>query len=88
MNVDEDNFNRALALQLRLLREGAQLSQADLAERLGLHRNTIFKWEQGEGQIPTIVFLRLCALLDANAGKVLQTILATKGKFSHERKTG
>jgi transcriptional regulator with XRE-family HTH domain len=76
--MNDSEFNFALALQLKLLREQAQMSQEQLADKLSLHRNTIWKWERGEGQMPTITFLRLCALLDVNAGKVIDRILHTK----------
>lgn len=74
----EQEFTEALALTLRGLRERAQLSQVELAEMTGLHRNTIWKWERGEGQMPTIAFLRLCVALDADAGEVLKRILHNK----------
>ena len=71
----QEQFTIALAVQMKLLRERAELSQEKLADKLGLHRNTIIKWERGEGLMPTIVFLRLCAVLDADAGKVLKQII-------------
>jgi transcriptional regulator with XRE-family HTH domain len=76
--MTNEEFTVALAVQMKLLRERAQLSQVELADLLGLHRNTIWKWERGEGQMPTIVFLRLCIVLDADAGKVLKQIIHSK----------
>lgn len=76
--MTQQDFTEALAQTLRGLRERAQLSQASLAEKTGLHRNTILKWERGEGQMPTIAFLRLCVALDADAGEVLKRILHSK----------
>jgi transcriptional regulator with XRE-family HTH domain len=75
MEADTEQFTLALALQIKLLRETRGLSQEELADKLGLHRNTIWKWERGEGQMPTIVFLRLCATLNADAGKILKQII-------------
>jgi transcriptional regulator with XRE-family HTH domain len=77
MEPETEHFTIALAVQIRILREHARLSQEELADKLGLHRNTIWKWERGEGQMPTIVFLRLCATLDADAGQVLERIIHT-----------
>ena len=72
------DFSLALALQLRLHREHAQMSQQQLAESMNVHRNTIFKWERGEGQMPTIAFLRFCVVVKADAGEVLKRILIDK----------
>lgn len=37
-----------VALTLRYLRESARLTQADLADRIGVNRVTILRWEAGQ----------------------------------------
>jgi len=67
-------FNSRLAVQLRTLREQAGLTQGQLAERVGVHRNTVYNWENGAG-LPTALFLRVCAALDIRAGRILEKVL-------------
>lgn len=74
---DAAELNTALAFQLRMLRERAGMSQDELAGRLGVHRNTVYNWERGAG-LGTVLFLRICTALDADAGAVLEKVLHTK----------
>ena len=76
------DLNSALALQLKTLRERAQLTQGQLAELVGVHRNTVYNWESGAG-LPTALFLRVCKALDVRAGRILDVHLTPpKGKTS------
>lgn len=59
-----------LGHKLRALRRAAGLSQHELAEKTNLSRNTIYRYEAGS-DIPALVFARICAALDANAGEIL-----------------
>ena len=72
--MNKPDLNFALALQLKLLRTGAGLSQDELAARLGVHRNSVYNWERGMG-LQTSLFVKLCKELDADAGQVLKQIL-------------
>lgn len=40
------------ATTIRAIRESMALSQADLAERLGVHRQTVSQWERGVNRPP------------------------------------
>lgn len=60
--------NYALGAHFVLLRNRAKLTQVELAERLGVHRRTVQKWESGESY-PTAERLKalLALLLDLGA---------------------
>ena len=56
--------------QLRELRRQAGLSQQELADKAGLSRNTIYRYEAGS-DAPALALVRICAALNADAGEVL-----------------
>lgn len=60
MNLNNRHFLRDLGLRLREYRLARNLTQADLAEKCGLHRTFIGSCERGERNI-SIVNLRLLA---------------------------
>ena len=68
MNLQERQFLRDLGFRLRELRQERKLTQAELAEKCGLHRTFIGSVERGERNL-SILNLRLIA-------KVLRTPLA------------
>ena len=45
--------------QLKEIREKLGLSQTELAERLRVARNTVWRWEQGKRHIPEFLDLAL-----------------------------
>lgn len=49
-----------------------QMSQDDLANRLGVTRKTLYNWEQ-KGKIPTSEVLKMAELFDCTADYLLQT---------------
>lgn len=48
---------------LKALRTKRGWTQHDLAERIGVDRNTVARWEQGVHPIPTMVE-KLCRMMD------------------------
>jgi transcriptional regulator with XRE-family HTH domain len=60
MNLDERNFLRELGRRLRGRREDRGWTQAELADRCGLHRTFIGSVERGERNV-SILNLRLLA---------------------------
>jgi transcriptional regulator with XRE-family HTH domain len=45
--VEESSWREAFAARLRGLRSGAQLTQLELAERAGLHQQSVWSYEVG-----------------------------------------
>ena len=60
MNLDDKKFLQHLGFRLRDLRQAKNLTQADLAEKCGLHRTFVGSVERGERNV-SILNLRLIA---------------------------
>lgn len=52
-----------LGQELRSIREGAGVSQGDLAKRIGKSRFTVNKYEQGETAPPVETLAKICEIL-------------------------
>ena len=73
----------AFADKLQKLRKAKRLSQEDLAERCGVTRQSVSKWETGLGYPETEKLLMLCDLLEVNLDYLLRDI---KEKHNEENK--
>lgn len=58
--------------KLQSLRKGKGFSQEDLAEKCGITRQSVSKWETGHGYPETEKLLLLCDLLDVNLDDLLR----------------
>lgn len=82
-----DAINSPLASRIRSLREGADLSQGELAQRLFVSRQTVINWEMGR-TLPDIESLKL---LSQAFGITLDALLDERAEAylcqtEHERK--
>lgn len=62
----EAAFNEMLGRNVWRKREQRGLSRATLAAEVGVHRNTIERWELGEGEIGLWMLLRIADKLNVN----------------------
>lgn len=58
--------------RLRELREDHDLTQAQLAARLGMKQPQYFRYEQGYRDLPTDILIRLADLYDTSADYLLE----------------
>ena len=65
MNLEEVQFLRDLGFRLRELRQERKLTQAQLAERCGLHRTFIGSVERGERNAAVLSLRRIVRALRA-----------------------
>jgi transcriptional regulator with XRE-family HTH domain len=72
-NEEKENRERSVLIgeRLKIAREAAGLSQAALAERVGIGRLAIIKAEKGETPLRSDVIAQVCDVLQADAGFVL-----------------
>ena len=67
----ERDFNSRLGGWLKQLRLNRQLSQAEMCETLGIHRNTLARYEAG-AVMPLYMFLRINKKIGVAAQEVLK----------------
>jgi DNA-binding XRE family transcriptional regulator len=65
----------AISLLLRQLRRQAKLSQEELGAKIGAHRNTIWRFEQGD-PMPLHLFLPFCEAVGQKPAAVIDAIVA------------
>jgi transcriptional regulator with XRE-family HTH domain len=67
----EAQFNARLGQWLKQLRMNKKLTQRELGETIGAHRNTIGRYEEG-GALPLYAFMRICEKLDVAPAEVVK----------------
>jgi len=75
------------AEKLQSLRKAKNLSQEDLAEKCGVTRQSVSKWETGLGYPETEKLLVLCDILDVNLDYLLRDISDTPHKAQKQERT-
>jgi DNA-binding XRE family transcriptional regulator len=74
LSMDYDQFCAALGEELRRIREEAGLSRQQLADRTGIHRNSIANYEGG-ADLPVMTFIRLCVAMGASCADTLARVM-------------
>jgi transcriptional regulator with XRE-family HTH domain len=59
-------------------REAAELSQAEVAQRLGRAQSFVSKYEVGERRLDVVEFLHVCDCLGLDASSVLAQVRASR----------
>ncbi|PYQ73517.1 MAG: transcriptional regulator [Acidobacteria bacterium] len=67
-----EDFRVAFGRRVRELRDQLQLSQEQLAERAGLHRNYIGGIERGERNVAILNVVKLAAGLDTSVAELFK----------------
>lgn len=60
--------------RLKTLREQRNLSRNDVAQYMGVTRQTVFRWETGERMPDVITFIKLARLLGAEIDDIIKSI--------------
>ena len=77
MNFEQ--FCTALGAELRRIRETAGLSRQQLADRSGIHRNSIERYEAG-ADMPVMTFIRLCVAMGESCAQTLERVFRNGGE--------
>jgi len=88
--IDEKRLYQALGLRIRKLRElrgssRGRMTQAELAELVGLERTSITNIERGNQKVPLHVLFRICDALDARVSDALPTLTEAKAEQGERR---
>lgn len=65
--MNNKDFYKALGAALREQREAKNLSQQYIADKLGVSKMTVSRWESGQRTMSAKHFLRYCQVVDVNA---------------------
>lgn len=77
--INEERLYKALGERIRALREqhddgSGRMTQASLAQRVGLERTSITNIERGAQKVPLHVLFRICEVLRAPVADVLPSV--------------
>jgi transcriptional regulator with XRE-family HTH domain len=81
MSIYDSAYRRFLS-ELRVARQAKELSQEQLAERLGKHQTFVSKVEQGQRYLDVLEFVRWSKAIDADPAKLISGLrdeLLTRG---------
>lgn len=70
MNDKKCDLN-VLGERIKIQRENLRMTQETLAERIGVARQTLAKWEINKGYPDLVVFTKLCEVFDCESGYLL-----------------
>lgn len=59
-------FNREMGRMIIAMRKKKKVTQSSLAVRVGLHRNTLHRYEVGDFDMPVQVLARIASALDSH----------------------
>lgn len=68
------HINGVIGFRLAEMRTSARVTQDQLAHMLGVHRNTISRWEAGEGEMDAASLYMACAVMDFSPTTLLRYI--------------
>ena len=68
-----DRLRLQLGGILREMREQARMSRPELGKLIGVHRNTIERYEQGF-DVPVVAFVAICTALEMKPGRILDEL--------------
>jgi transcriptional regulator with XRE-family HTH domain len=77
----QDPGTQALARMIRRERENAQLTQAELASRIGVPQSFVSKCESGERRIGVLDLRRICVALGTEAGDFIRRFDAADPEY-------
>jgi transcriptional regulator with XRE-family HTH domain len=72
--MNQEEFQTQIGAEIRRLREAKAWTQQKLGAKVGIHRNTVARYETGD-DIPVVVFLRMCTALGSHGKDVLERVL-------------
>ena len=71
MNEEKDKMNGIIGERLRRLRFDNDLTQAEVAQQLGVTQQTYSRYEGGEAKLDSLVIVKLCELYGVTSDYLL-----------------
>lgn len=71
--IDEEKYWAAISTVIRMEMTALGLSQAKLAEQVGISRDALGNYLSGKREMPFKVFMRIATALDTSIGSIIST---------------
>lgn len=87
----EEDFWSKLSYTLRLYRESAELTQKDVATKIGVSESAYRSYELGDRKIPVDLLVKLAAIYDTSVDvlignrKAVEEPTIVSGTFTHDQ---
>ncbi|MCI1984917.1 MAG: helix-turn-helix transcriptional regulator [Bifidobacteriaceae bacterium] len=81
-------FEEALSGELRAERARRNMTEAQIAQRLGIHRVSVSRYLSGVRHIPISVFAELCQILDVDTLEIVSRAEIAARKAMEEDEKG
>lgn len=69
-----DKITKALASELQSMRQNRNLTQQDIADRIGTTRSRVANYEQGRRDVPLDIFFKYCDVCGTDAYEILDKV--------------
>lgn len=64
-------------ITLEASRVNAHLTQAEMADKMGVSRTTVINWESGKTEMKTAYFIAWCHIVGMSENDILLPVMAT-----------
>lgn len=74
-----------MKLRLPAARVNASLTQAEMAQKMGVHISTVSKWEKGKANMTAQQLKRFCEITGVSMGDILLPSVSGENRKSREK---
>lgn len=72
--MDRQNINYQLGQAIKRVRKSKRITQQELADRVGITRSVLTRYELGQIEVTMSMYVRLCEALGVNYAELMESI--------------
>ena len=72
--MDRQNINYKLGQAIKRVRKSKRITQQELADRVGITRSVLTRYELGQIEVTMSMYVRLCEALGVNYAELMESI--------------